>query len=89
MSELFSKMLVICAKNNFETITPKKMTGNQKRTFFSPEHKMAYSSHEKICQAWRKEGRPTDINHPARIAKLNSQRNLQRIPLQENKIMMT
>ena len=62
MSELFSKMLVICAKNNFETKKPKKMTGNQKRTFFSPEHKMAYSSHEKICQAWRKEGRPTDIN---------------------------
>ena len=30
MSELFSKMLVICAKNNFETITPKKMTGNLK-----------------------------------------------------------
>ena len=44
---------------------------------------MAYISHEKVCKDWRKQGRPKESCHPARLAKLNSQRNLQRIVRQE------
>ena len=79
LSELFSKMLVICAENNFETIKPKMKTSKLKKPYFSPDHRAAYMSHESVCKEWRRQGRPKDINHPARIAKLSSQRNLQRI----------
>ena len=83
MSELFSKMLVICAKNNFETANPKKKSEKRNTPYFSSEHKMAYIDHEKVCKEWRKQARPKDSSHPARLAKLNSQRNLQRIVRQE------
>ena len=78
LSELFSKMLVISAENNFETIKPKN---KQKRgkIYFSEEHKLAFKNHEEICKKWRKQGRPKDKNHPARKLKLESQRYLQKI----------
>ena len=47
------------------------------------EHKQAYASHEKICKLWRSAGRPTSSDHPAKMAKLESQRNLQRIARDE------
>ena len=37
LSELFSKMLVLCAENNFETIKPKMKTSKPKKPYFSPE----------------------------------------------------
>ena len=40
---------------------------------------MAYSEHEKVCNEWRKQGRPSLSTHPAKIAKVFSQRNLQKI----------
>ena len=79
LSELFSKMLVLSAENNFETIKPNIKPLKHIKTYFTPEHKLAYFEHEKVCKEWRKQGRPSDTNHPATTAKLNSQRNLQKI----------
>ena len=44
---------------------------------------MAFKMHENVCRQWRLQGRPKDANHPAKIAKLKSQRNLQRISREE------
>ena len=79
LSELFSKMLVISAENNFETTKPPTNQFKTKKPFFSASHKAAYAAHEKICKEWRQEGRPQDPGHPAKIGKLASQRNLQKI----------
>lgn len=78
LAELFSKMLVLTAENNFETTTPSSKKHPSGKTYFSHEHKMSYDKHEQICRAWRHEGHPAS-DHPAKIAKLESQRNLQRI----------
>ena len=88
LSELFSKMLVISAEKNFETITPKTRMKRKtaQKPFFSAQHKLAYESHEKICKDWRIQGRPQDVNHPAKIAKINSQRTLQRIAREEENV---
>ena len=47
---------------------------------------MAYIEHERICNEWRKQGRPALATHPARIAKLKSQRNLQKITREEESL---
>ena len=73
LCELFSKMLVISAEKNFETISPRNNISKKKKPYFSPQHKAQNISHEKVCKEWRRQGRPQDANHPARIAKLNSQ----------------
>lgn len=83
LAELFSMMLLISAEKNFDTISPKVKRSPAKNPFFSVEHKQAYASHEKICKLWRSAGRPTASGHPAKIAKLESQRNLQRIARDE------
>ena len=75
-------MLVISAKNNFETNRSKIKSAGGK-IFVSPVHREAYRRHEHICKEWRKEGRPTDINNPVKQLKLESQRNLQRISREE------
>ena len=82
LSELFSKMLVISAKNNFETHHP-KMKSSGSKIFFSPEHKEAYRKHENICKEWRRQGRPKDPKNFIKQLKLESQRNLQRISRQD------
>ena len=88
ISELVSNALVFSAENSFETVrTSKLKTTNkttQKKPHFSEAHKIAYSNHRNICADWRNQGRPSDPNHPARKAKLLSQRNLQRISREEN-----
>ena len=84
LSELFSKMLVISAENNFETITP-KIKPKSGKPFFSLEHKLAYKNHEQVCLDWRKQGRPKNNDHPAKKLKLESQRNLQRIAREAEK----
>ena len=77
LAELFSKMSVLTAENNFETTIPSSKKHPSGKTCFSHEHKMSYDKHEH-CRAWRNEGH-TASDHPAKIAKLESQHNLQRI----------
>ena len=79
LSELFSKVMVISAKNNFDTRTPKSYKKPNQKSFFSIEHREAFKNHEKICKIWRNEGRPLNKDHPIRLAKVESQRKLQRI----------
>ena len=83
LTELFSKVLVISAKNNFDTkIRRAYILPNQKQ-FFSSEHRDAFKKYETICRLWRKEGRPQSKDHPVRLLKLQSHRNLQRIACSE------
>ena len=78
LSEMCSKMLVISAEQNFESSNPKVTEINKRKSpFFSKEHRIAYKEHEIICKKWRHAGRPNEISHPAKAAKLTSQRNLQ------------
>ena len=79
LSEMCYKMLVISAEQNFETSKPN--TTKKKRQFpgFSKEQIKAYNDHEKICKQWRETGRPQSNLHPAKAAKLESQRYLQKI----------
>ena len=86
LSELFSKMLVISAEKNFETVTPGPKKCKQIKPFFSAEHKMAYKKLENVCKEWRQHGRPKEANHPARIAKVASQRNLQKIAREDESV---
>ena len=80
LSETCSKMLVMSAEHNFETSNPKKTENKKtKYPFFTKEHKEAFREHELICKKWRIAGRPSEKSHPAKAAKLISQRNLQRI----------
>ena len=83
LSEMFSKMLVISAEQNFDTT---KSLQNKKRKSlpaFSKEHIQAYNQHEKICKQWRTAGRPQSNLHPAKAAKLKSQRYMQQIARHE------
>ena len=83
--ELTSKMFVLWAENSFETFTSNPSNRKEhKLPHFSLEHRQAYMEHKKICSEWRKQGRPTDKLHPARIAKLQSQRKLQYIARKES-----
>ena len=92
-------MLVISAEQNFKTSNPKKGQTKQKKSpFFSKEHKNAYAEHVQICKEWRLAGRPVEKSHPAKNAKLLSQRNLQQIAREcesstaiknDNDLMMT
>ena len=85
LAEMCSKTLVISAEQNFETSKPKKKK-KKPSPVFSKEHINAYKQHEKICQQWRAAGRPQSSLHPAKSAKLASQRNLQQIARQEESI---
>ena len=82
LSELCSKMLVTAADISLPS-KPKPSPKVTDRTFFSKEHRIAYLEHEKVCKEWRKSGRPTDVSHPSRQAKLISQRKLQKIAREE------
>ena len=85
LSELTSKMFVLSAENSFETFTSNPSNRKEhKLPHFSLEHRQAYMEHKKICSEWRKQGRPIDKLHPARIAKLQSQRKLQYIARKES-----
>ena len=76
---MFSKMLVISAEHNFETSKPNLNKKKKQFPGFSKEHISAYQEHERICREWRKAGRPSSNSNPAKLAKLKSQRNLQKI----------
>jgi hypothetical protein len=47
---------------------------------------MAFNTHENVCRQWRLQSRPKDANHPAKIANLQSQRNLQHISGEEESL---
>ena len=78
LSEMCAKTLVISAEQNFETSNPNPQ---KKKQFpgFSKEQIKAYQDHDHICSLWRAAGRPQSNLHPAKAAKLESQRFLQRL----------
>ena len=86
LTELVAKGLTLSAENNFSTRAPKKNSSSQSKPKFSEAHRSAYLNHAKVCHEWRLNGRPSDPNHPAKKAKLESQRNLQRIARDEEKV---
>ena len=80
VSELVSKALVTSAEESFPSSRPFKHRPNSRNNVtFSENHIAAYSSHKQVCKHWREMGRPSDPNHPAKKAKLESQRRLQKI----------
>ena len=52
---------------------------------FPPEQREAYFQHEQVCRELA--GRPIEKFHPAKIRKLESQRNLQRIVRQSESVL--
>ena len=82
LAEMSSKMIAICAKKCFES---KKSKATQKKTTpkFSQELNGAYQEHKQNCNNWRKAGRPQSADHPAKYAKLISQRKIQKISRDE------
>ena len=70
LAELFSKVLVISAKNNFDTKVVKPRRKLSKNPFFSLEHREAYRNHEIACKSWRKEGRPQIKRAPCKNSKI-------------------
>ena len=85
LSEMCAKTLVISAEQNFETTKPKTKKKNPFPNF-SAERVNAYKLHENICKQWRVAGRPQSNLHPAKAAKLESQRSLQQIARQEDAV---
>ena len=83
LSEMCSKMLVISAEQNYEVSKPNLNKKKKQFPGFSKEHLKAYIEHEKICRQWRISGRPQSNLHPAKAAKLKSQRYLQQIARQD------
>ena len=81
LCELFSKALVISAEHCYETTKPSSKISNTKNEYpkFSKEYLDAHNKHKKVFSEWRKAGRPSDFNHPAKEAMLLSRRNIQKI----------
>jgi hypothetical protein len=67
LTEMFSKMLVSSAQQNFECSKPN--TSHKKKNFptFSKQTSDAYFEQKKICQQWRNSGRPRDCSHPIKM----------------------
>ena len=82
LAEMSSKMIAICAKKCFES---KQSKGPYKKCTprFSKELNNAHQRHKKVCNEWRKAGRPISSDHPAKMAKLQSQREIQKISRSE------
>ena len=86
LAEMVSNMIAICAKKCFKTDNsrkPQKDSHSNKTPYFSKPVREAYKEHLKICKEWRRSGRPSSNNHPAKIAKLKSQRRLQALQREE------
>ena len=82
LAEMSSRMIALCAEKCFET---KKSKGPRKNNTprFSKELNDAYHMHRQVCKEWRKAGRPTSSEHPAKLSKLQSQRKIQKISREE------
>ena len=78
LAEMSSNMIIICAEKFLQSKQPKKPQKNDTPKF-SRNLREAHEYHNKICKEWRKAGRPTSGEHPAKLAKKEIQRNLQRI----------
>ena len=72
MVEMFSKMLVISAEQNFECSRPNLCKKKKTLPTFSKQLNYAYINHKKTCNQWRAAGRPSDNLHPMKIEKLQS-----------------
>ena len=83
--EMISNMFVISAEKCFQVKPTTKHTRN-KTPRFSKALQDAHKSHIRICKEWRKAGRPSSDEHPAKLAKKESQRNLQKIARQEEEL---
>ena len=81
LTEIFSRMLVLSAEQNFETSnpTPNRVKQKQQYPIFSKQLTAAYKNHEYVCKTWRASGRPRDASHPAKRDKLESQQELRKI----------
>ena len=77
-----SNMIALCAEKCFEFKKIKKSLKKQTPNF-SKTLKDAYTNHKEICAKWRDAGRPEAAGHPAKAAKLESQRNIQKISRNE------
>ena len=78
LAEMISNSITVCAKKCFAIKHPKKFAGRS-TPYFSSELRQAYKSHREICKKWRIAGRPISSEHPAKAAKVQSQRFLQKI----------
>ena len=88
VTEMVSNALVISAEQCFQTKS-RSLIPKTKKTKFSPQLNDAYLQHKKICKIWRESGRPNDSLHPAKAAKLQSQRLIQKLArLEHNKNMI-
>ena len=83
VTEMFSKMLVISAQQNFECSNPMKNQKKNKTPKFSKQTSDAYFEHKQICKQWREAGRPTDNSNPMKMKKLQSQRKIQQLSREE------
>ena len=77
LAEMSSNMIAICADKCF-VVKSTKNTQKKHTPKFSKEIQDAYQMHRKMCNEWRKAGRPEAADHPAKKAKLASQRNIQK-----------
>ena len=82
LTEMISKTLVLSAEMNFEHTKPNPDRKQKTVPWFSKEHREAYNNHAKVCKQWRAAGRPGAADHPAKAAKLQSQRRLQSLSRQ-------
>ena len=89
LAEMSSNMIAICAEKCFKSKSSQKWNENtHKRNtpYFSKSVRDAYKNHSKICNDWRKAGRPKENTNPAKAAKIESQRYLQKIQREEASI---
>ena len=86
--EMISNMFVLSAEKCFQVKTPSRHT-KKKTPTFSKALQDAHKNHIRICKEWRKAGRPSSDEHPAKLAKKESQRNLQKIARQEEHSKVT
>ena len=82
LAEMASNMIVMCAEKCFEWKQPKQPHKKGTPRFSKPVRD-AYQNHIEICNKWRKAGRPSSNMHEAKLAKLESQRNLQKLQRDE------
>ena len=89
LAEMSSNMIAICAEKCFKSKSSQKRNENTQKTntpYFLKSVRDAYENHSKICNDWRKAGRPKENTNPAKVAKIESQRYLQKIQREEASI---
>ena len=78
LAEILSNTLVLCASKCLKSKEIK--TSHKKKTpYFPPDVRQAFKNHRQICKQWRLAGRPMSPHHPAKAAKISSQRFIQKL----------